>query len=183
MTANSFDKTNASPFWLVLAGIAFLIVGILAIFHPMVTALATGIVLAAAFLVAGFSSVTAALSGSGVHGRGMLLLFGVFAIVTGALLAFFPLEGSVSLVWLVGAFYAANGVMELLNGFRAKNHRGLKIVLGIVDIVIGLYVLFLLPAGALEVLALLVGIGLIFRAITMFMLASMLRKANSIPKA
>lgn len=163
--------------WLFLAAILFLIIGVVAIFHPLVTAIATGLVLALCFMVAGISALLAN-PGSGHTGhRVVAILFGILAIGVGALLVFFPVAGAVNLVWFVGAIFAAVGLTELTNAVRFKRHRGFQIAIGLLDLAVGILTLFLPPDNAMAFLAVLVGVSFILRSAALTALALVLRRS------
>lgn len=102
-------KSRAGTIFFVVS-LALVVFGLVAIFHPVVTGIATGVIVATTLVFAGLSSLWAGISGDGPLGRTSSVLFGVLALVTGVFLLFFPLEGAVSLVWLIGVSFVATGI-------------------------------------------------------------------------
>lgn len=166
--SKKFENEARRPsIWLIVAALFFAGVGIAALLHPVVTGIATGLFLAVAFIITGFGSLTAVFAPDAGSSRFIYGAFGVFSLATGVLLTIYPLDGAVSFVWVIGALWAATGTLEIIQAFRNKIGRALNLLVGIVDLVIGVAILFTVPSDALEVLALLVGFGLILRAVWM----------------
>lgn len=171
-------KSRAGTIFFVVS-LALVVFGLVAIFHPVVTGIATGVIVATTLVFAGLSSLWAGISGDGPLGRTSSVLFGVLALVTGVFLLFFPLEGAVSLVWLIGVSFVATGILDLIDAARHSKLRFVRIVIGLFNLAIGIYVLTLLQAQALQLLALLIGLGLIARAVLLALLAWSVRKIAS----
>ncbi|MEE4316375.1 MAG: DUF308 domain-containing protein [Erythrobacter sp.] len=169
--------------WLFVGAAAFAAIGLLAILNPVVTGLATGLLLGFGFLVTGVGSLVSTLSGGqGLH-RGIGILFGLLALATGAVLTFFPLSAAVSLVWLIGAFFTAIGLSELFAAVTREEGRGLHALLGVADTGLGVLVLLMMPGSALQLLAVVIGVSFILRAVVLVTLGLLLRKAAAISEA
>ena len=177
MTTTTASAPGKLSKWLLLPAILFLVIGLVAIFHPLVTAVATGLVLALCFMLAGVSALLAN-PGTGHTGHRVVgILFGVLAIGVGALFVFFPVAGAVNLVWFVGAIFAAVGLTELVNAMRFKKHRALQIAIGLLDLAVGVLTLFMPPDNAMAFLAVLVGVSFILRSAALLAFALVLRHA------
>lgn len=181
MATTSLQVPRRLSAWLILGGLVFAAIGVLAILHPLATDLTTSFVLALCFLVAGLGSFVSTFSGDDPHHRLISLSFGVMAIGMGIFLAAFPLDGAVSLAWLIGAFLAATGAVELVAALRGEANRGVNLLLGVVDVGLGVLILGQLPQGALDMLAILVGVSFLARAAALFVLAAVL--SRSFPRA
>lgn len=164
--------------WLLLPAALFLIIGLVAILHPLVTAVATGLVLALCFMLAGVSALLANPGARHVGHRVVAMLFGVSAIGVGALFVFFPVVGAVNLVWFIGAILAAVGMTELINAVRFKKHRAFQIAIGLLDLAVGILTLFIPPDNAMAFLAVLVGVSFILRSAALLAFALGLRRAR-----
>lgn len=150
--------------WILSFGIVLILVGIVAIANPFATVIATSLLFAIGLLVAGSFSLAAGITAKGASGRLAEIFFGILALVSSCLVFVSPVEGALSLVWALGALYTISGVLELVSAvLRRSAHRWGVILLGIADILIGLWVLFLLPGTALIALAFVVGISFIIR--------------------
>ena len=178
MTMEANSPRGSISIWLVVAAIAFAAMGLLAIANPLITGEAAGYIVALCFLVAGFGSLISIMSADNGGHRIVGLAFGLMAIATGVLLAVYPLDGAVSLVWLIGAFFAASGLIEIASGLRPGAHRGWHLLLGAIDLLLGVFVLFLIPERALEMLAVLIGLSFITRALALLGMGLLLRRAG-----
>lgn len=164
--------------WLLALGLFMVAVGFMATYNPFATGVATGLLLGIVLILAGSSLVAAAWSDHFLGHRLVDLAFAVILILGGTFSVFEPLAGAVSLAWLIGAGFAAVGVFEVFAGLRDIGRKWLVLLLGMADILIGLYVLLALPQTALVILAVLVGLGFILRGVTLTFLALQLRKAG-----
>ncbi|MDB4875631.1 MAG: HdeD family acid-resistance protein [Gemmatimonadetes bacterium] len=106
---------------MMLEGIAGLIAGVIVLFWPAIGALTLAFIIAGWALVTGVLEITAAVQlRKVIKGEWMLLLAGVLSIALGILVAFFPAAGVVLLVWLVGAYALADGVVMLTLATRLR---------------------------------------------------------------
>lgn len=175
MTIQTIPAIRKVSIGLALAGLLFALVGVLAILHPAVTGLATAFVLSLSFLLAGMGSIFAAFASKVGSDRIVNALFGVMAIAAGILLGIFPLDGAVSFAWLIGAFFAASGMLEIAGVITNSANRGSRALLGVADLAVGLLILVQLPQGALDMLAILVGASFLLRGAVLALLAFALR--------
>jgi uncharacterized membrane protein HdeD (DUF308 family) len=114
---------------LVFAGIVGMAAGVLTFIWPGVTALALLCVVAAWALLTGVAQIVSAIRlRRQIRGEWLLALSGVLSIAFAVLLVVYPGAGLLTLVWLVGAYEIAFGVLQLalavrLNGFRKGTQR------------------------------------------------------------
>ena len=162
--------------WAIAFAILLIIMGFLAIANPLATVLATSIVLGVSLLFSGGFSLVLGLAGKGVSGRWVEIMFGILSIIGGIMVLRSPIEGAVALVWVLGSLYAVTGMFEIAAAFRVSQNRGWLIFLGIVDVFLGFWIMFMLPGTALLTLAFIVGLGLLIRGFTLFWLSLRLRK-------
>ncbi len=97
-------------------------------------------------------------------GWGWILGYGVVSAVLGVLAFLQPFAATLAATLMVGAFLTATGVMALIAGVtaRAHQHRGYKILLGVLSIAAGLLTAFQPYSGALSI-TLLVAAWLVVR--------------------
>lgn len=151
--------------WDYLPGIAFTVIGILALVEAPLASVATGIYLGAMLSVAGAFGLVGGLAHLGRRGALLAALLGLLSFVVGAVVLFNPVAGAISLTWLIGAWFVVGGVFELAMGFNMTIGRGWLFLVGIVDLVLGALVLMMNPADAFVFLGYLVGIGLLVRGL------------------
>jgi uncharacterized membrane protein HdeD (DUF308 family) len=114
------------PAWvLVLAGIAGIAVGLIALFLPGATALALLWIVAAWALVTGVLEVAAAIRlRKAIKGEWLLALGGVLSIALGVLFILFPAAGLLTLVLWIGAYALIFGIVLFALALRIRAWRG-----------------------------------------------------------
>lgn len=162
--------------WILAYGIAVLLIGVFALANPIATGFATGILIA--FVLISFGVFAIATSFSSLKGRArwIELLLGLLALLAGLATLFLPYVGALSLVWMIGAWLLVSGVLEIASAIRFPVDRGWRFFLGVVDTLIGLWLLMAGPVTGLAFLAVLVGISLLLRGVFIIMLALALRR-------
>jgi uncharacterized membrane protein HdeD (DUF308 family) len=115
-------RRRSERWWAVLLeGVAGMIIGLLAFFWPGVTALVLLYLIAAWALITGVLEIIAAIQLRRVITREWsMILSGLASIVFGLLLVFFPGAGALGLVWLIGAYAIAFGLLLLVLAFRLR---------------------------------------------------------------
>lgn len=108
--------------WLVgLEGVAGIALGALTLLSPGVTALVLLMFVAAWALVRGVLQIVAAIQlRKEIEGEWMLVLSGLASIALAAILMFQPAAGALALLWLIGGFAIALGVLLLGLAFRLR---------------------------------------------------------------
>ena len=165
--------------WDYVPGIAFMVVGILALLEPLLASLAASVYLGAMLCVAGAFMLAGGIAGMGHRGGWLSVLLGILSVLVGLMVLYNPAVGAVSLTWVLGAWFIVGGIFELAMGFSIPTGRGWLILVGIVNIVLGVWVVMLNPAQAFAFLGLLVGISLTFRGLWSLIFTSDLHRAKS----
>jgi uncharacterized membrane protein HdeD (DUF308 family) len=159
--------------WFLALGIVLVVAGIAAIMFPLVSTIAAKIALGWIFLAAGVVMIIHAFSIQKWGGFLMELLLGVLYLVAGGWLAFFPLTGIVTLTILLAALFLAEGVLEVIMGFRVRPHEGWGwlVFSGLIAVAVGLLIAAELPSSAVWAIGLLVGVNLLSTGISFIVLA------------
>ena len=116
-------RTRGQRHWWVgiLEGLAGIVIGVVAVLVPGITALALLYLVAAWAILTGVLEIIAAIRlREQITGELWMGLAGVLSILLGLYLAIFPGAGIISLLWLVGVFAIAFGVFILLLGWRLR---------------------------------------------------------------
>lgn len=172
-------RPNTRWRWMFGYGLIVIIIGFIALLNPLVTGFVTGLFLAAMLIAYGVVALVSAVPSFRERGRWMELVLGLLALVVGILIFFAPYLGALSLVWATGFWLFISGVLQLGGAVRFKVDRVWRVALGLVDLVLGLLLLFAGPATGLAFLALMVGLSFLFRGIFLIVLALTLRRAES----
>jgi uncharacterized membrane protein HdeD (DUF308 family) len=164
--------------WDYVPGIAFLVIGVLALAEPPLASLAASVYLGAMLCVAGAFMLAGGIAGVGHRGGWLAILIGILTVAVGVLIIYNPVVGAISLTWLMGAWFIVGGIFELALGFSIPAGRGWLILVGIVNIVLGAWVVMLDPAQAFAFLGFFVGISLIFRGLWSLLFMSDVHRAQ-----
>jgi uncharacterized membrane protein HdeD (DUF308 family) len=111
--------------WAVLLeGVAGIVLGLLTFFWPNITALVLLYFIAAWALITGIFEIVAAIQFRRIiSGEWTMILGGLLSVVFGILLFVFPGAGAVSMVWLIGIYAIAFGILEIIFAFRLRSLR------------------------------------------------------------
>lgn len=162
--------------WILAYGVIVFLVGLLALFNPIATGMATGLLIGVMLVIYGIFAIIAGVSSLSRRARWIELLLGMLGIVAGAVTIFNPFAGALSLVLLIGAWLLVSGIFEIVSAFRIAHDRAWRLVLGVLDVVLGGLLLFSGPGTGLVFLAFCVGISFLFRGVFLVMLALGLRR-------
>lgn len=108
--------------WLLgLEGVAGVAIGVLTMISPDVTAIVLLMFIAAWSLVRGVLQIVAAIQlRKEIEGEWLLVLSGLASIAFAAILMFQPAAGALALLWMIGGFAIAFGVLLLVLAFRLR---------------------------------------------------------------
>jgi uncharacterized membrane protein HdeD (DUF308 family) len=113
--------SSGTDWWRVAAGVVGIAAGIIAFAMPGITAVALLLVIAVWAIVSGVIELVVAFQLRDVIRREWLLVLdGVLAILFGVVLIVSPSAGALAVVWLIGAFAIASGVILLVTAFRLR---------------------------------------------------------------
>jgi uncharacterized membrane protein HdeD (DUF308 family) len=146
-------------------GILLALLGLGAIVIPPLASLAVTIFLGWIFLVSGIAGLVLTFWARQMPGFWWSLISAVLAIGTGIILLLRPVQGTLTLTIVVGAYFLAEGVATIM--YALEHRRELSgrwswmLVAGLMDIVISFFITAGLPGSALWAIGLLVGINLL----------------------
>jgi uncharacterized membrane protein HdeD (DUF308 family) len=123
----SFRLRHTEGRWweLLLAGLAGIAIGLVTWFYPSITALALLIVIAAWAIVVGIFEIGAAIRlRKVIRGEGWMIAAGVLSVAFGLLLMLSPGAGALAMIFWIGAFAIANGVVNIALAFRIRSFHG-----------------------------------------------------------
>jgi uncharacterized membrane protein HdeD (DUF308 family) len=107
---------------MLLQGLIGIAAGVVALLWPGIGALALTLLVAAWALTTGVLEVVMAIKLRKVmHGEWLLILGGVLSIILAVLVALYPGTGALLLVWWIGAFALAYGVVVLWLAIRIRH--------------------------------------------------------------
>ncbi|WP_315703801.1 MULTISPECIES: HdeD family acid-resistance protein [unclassified Bradyrhizobium] len=164
-----------------IEGILLVILGLAAIIVPPLASLAVTIFLGWMFLISGVAGLALTFWARAMPGFWWSLISAVLGIVAGIVLLAEPVEGTLTLTIVIGAYFLAEGVATIMYALEHRREMsarwGWLLASGLVDIVIAGIIITGLPGSALWAIGLLVGINLLFGGISMIAMALAARSA------
>jgi uncharacterized membrane protein HdeD (DUF308 family) len=117
-------KDAGKPMWqIVLIGVLGVAAGIFTFVLPGITAIALLILIAVWAIANGVFEIAAAIRlRKEIANEWLMILSGVLSIVFGALMLANPGVGALAVLWLIGAFAIAYGVVLVILAFKLRKH-------------------------------------------------------------
>ncbi len=149
--------------WFIFAGIALIVLGVVAVMFPLVTAIAAKTFLGWVILIGGVVEIFHAFSTKRWSAFFYDLLMGILYVIVGIWLAFFPLTGIFTLTLILAFTFILQGVLQAMMAFHMKPHEGWfwMLIAGLIAVVAGVMIIAGLPSTATWAIGLMVGISMI----------------------
>lgn len=164
-----------------IEGIVLVVLGILAVAVPQVATIAVTIFLGWLFLISGVVGLATTFMARGMPGFWWALISAVVAIAAGILLVGSPLQGALSLTFVLIAFFLIQGIATVM---YAIDHRrelsgrwGFMLFSGLITLALAVMIISGLPGTAEWALGLLVGIDLVFGGFALIAMATAAKRA------
>jgi uncharacterized membrane protein HdeD (DUF308 family) len=176
LTQAGLEPATKNWGWVLASGIAFVVLGFVALAFSVLTTLASVFVLGWILAFAGIFEAAHALKPPRWSGFIVDLLAAILYVVVGVLMIVRPGAGALSLTLLLGAFFLVGGVFRIVSaGIVRPPNWGWLVVSGLVTLVLGLLILSEWPASGLWVIGMFLGIDLLFTGTWLTRLALGLR--------
>jgi uncharacterized membrane protein HdeD (DUF308 family) len=161
-------------------GILLVILGLAAMIVPPLASLAVTIFLGWMFLVSGIAGLALTIWARALPGFWWSLVSALLAIGAGVILLVRPVQGTLTLTIVVGAYFLAEGVATIMYALEHRRELSERwswlLIAGVVDLVIAGIIVTGLPGSALWAIGLLVGINLVFGGASLIGMALAARK-------
>lgn len=147
-----------------LHGLASVVFGVMILAWPGISVYALTIVFGVYTLATGIVEFSTAFTTQGKEERAWLILRGILGITVGVLVFAWPGISALTLLYVIGAYAVAFGVMFVVASFRLPldgRDTASMILTGIVAIVFGIVIFAAPGAGALAVLGLIAAFALV----------------------
>jgi uncharacterized membrane protein HdeD (DUF308 family) len=158
-----------------IEGILLVILGLAAMIVPPLASLAVTIFLGWMFLISGIAGLVLTFWARKMPGFWWSLISAVLAIAAGIILLAQPVQGTLTLTVVVGAYFLAEGVATIMYALEHRRELSERwawlLVAGIMDLLIAAVIIAGLPGSALWAVGLLVGINLLFGGATLIGMA------------
>ncbi|MFE5474409.1 MULTISPECIES: HdeD family acid-resistance protein [unclassified Nocardia] len=103
-----------------ISGVLSLIIGVFCFRDDLTSIVLLGLFIGISWLFRGVAVLFAAISESGVPGRGWQIFYGIISALAGVVLIVWPISSLTTLVWVVGIFLIVIGVMEVITAFGIR---------------------------------------------------------------
>jgi uncharacterized membrane protein HdeD (DUF308 family) len=167
-----------------IEGILFVVLGLAAMIVPAFASLAITILLGWMFLISGVAGLALTFWQRQMPGFWWSLFSALLAIGAGIVLLARPVQGTLTLTIVVGAYFLAEGVVTIMYALEHRRELserwGWLLASGIVDLILAGFIIAGLPGSALWAIGLLVGVNMVFGGASLIGMALAARKANSL---
>jgi uncharacterized membrane protein HdeD (DUF308 family) len=164
-----------------IEGILLVVLGLAAIILPPLASLAVTIFLGWMFLISGVAGLVLTFWARQMPGFWWSLISAVLAIGAGIILLAKPVQGTLTLTIVVGAYFLAEGVATIMYALEHRRELSERwswlLFAGILDILIAGMIITGLPGSAEWAIGLLVGINLLFGGATLIGVALAARRS------
>jgi len=166
---------------ILIEGILLVILGLAAMIVPPLASLAVTIFLGWMFLISGAAGLALTFWARQMPGFWWSLISAVLGIGAGVILLAQPVEGTLTLTIVVGAYFLAEGVTTIMYALEHRRELSERwswlLVSGLMDILISFLIISGLPGSAEWAIGLLVGINLVLGGASLVGMALAARKA------
>lgn len=175
-TINALRETRSRLLWI---GIAFILIGLLAIVFPTVSTIAVELYIGWVLILSG---VAMAMLSFFIHGTGPffgMLLWSLMNIVAGAFLVFNPVGGALALTILVAVLFVVQAASEFYLAFAIRGQTGWLWVLAsaVLSLLAAILIAAGLPGTSTVVLGLLAGVNFLSTGVSLVILRRRLKDA------
>jgi uncharacterized membrane protein HdeD (DUF308 family) len=177
-SALELQSLRGSWGWLLVLGIALIVLGLLA-FGSEFTALAVTLTFAVLLLISGAAEIAAAIFGRRWRGFFPHMLFGILYMILGLLMIEHPGFAADALALMLAAAFLAGGLLRIVVALTQRfSNWGWVLVNGLVTFVLGLMIWRRWPNDSEWIIGLFVGIELVVTGWSWVVLALAARSAS-----
>ena len=116
-----FDTAEAHRVWLGIAGLLFVVIGVILIRHLHLTRSIIGLVIGLTWIVQGLTALIGGISGGVREGRAWWIIFGVVSLIAGIVVVSAPASSLDVLATLLGIWFVIMGIFEIIGGFLIRH--------------------------------------------------------------
>src|SRR5215469_467065 len=116
-----FDPQEAHRVWLGIAGLLFIVIGVILIRHLHLTRAIIGLIIGITWIVQGLAALIGGISGGVREGRAWWIIFGVASIIAGIAVTAAPTSSLNVLATLLGIWFIVMGVFEIIGGLLLRH--------------------------------------------------------------
>ena len=115
-----FDRDERHRIWAGIAGLLFIVIGVVLIRHLHLTVALIGLVIGITWVVQGLTALIGGLSGGVQEGKAWWIAFGVISVIAGIVVVSAPVTSVNALAVLLGIWFIIMGIFEIVAGFLVR---------------------------------------------------------------
>ena len=115
-----FDHDEQHRIWVGIAGLLFIVIGVVLIRHLHLTVALIGLVIGITWVVQGLTALIGGLAGGAREGRAWWIAFGVISVIAGIVVVSAPVTSVNVLAVLLGIWFIVMGIFEIIAGFMLR---------------------------------------------------------------
>jgi len=116
-----FDPNEPHRVWLGVAGLLFIVIGVVLIRHLHLTRSIIGLIIGITWIVQGLVALIGGISGGVREGRAWWIAFGVVSLIAGIVVVATPASSLNVLAVLLGIWFVIMGIFEITGGFLLRH--------------------------------------------------------------
>jgi len=116
-----FDPQEAHRVWLGIAGLLFIVIGVILIRHLHLTRAIIGLIIGITWIVQGLAALIGGISGGVREGRAWWIIFGAASLIAGIAVTVTPASSLNVLATLLGIWFIVMGVFEIIGGLLLRH--------------------------------------------------------------
>ena len=116
-----FDPREPHRIWLGIAGLLFIVIGVVLIRHLHLTRSLIGLIIGITWIVQGLAALIGGIGGGAREGRAWWIVFGVVSLIAGIVVAATPASSLTVLAVLLGIWFIIMGIFEIIGGFILRH--------------------------------------------------------------
>ena len=116
-----FDTREPHRVWLGIAGLLFIVIGVILIRHLHLTRSIIGLIIGITWIVQGLAALIGGISGGVREGRAWWIVFGAASLIAGIAVAAAPASSLNVLATLLGIWVMVMGVFEIIGGLLLRH--------------------------------------------------------------
>ena len=116
-----FDPEESHRVWLGIAGLLFIVIGVVLIRHLHLTLAIIGLVIGITWIVQGLAALIGGISGGAREGRAWWIIFGAVSVIAGIVVVSTPTSSLNVLAVLLGIWFIIMGIFEIIGGFILRH--------------------------------------------------------------
>jgi uncharacterized membrane protein HdeD (DUF308 family) len=116
-----FDSEETHRVWLGIAGLMFVVVGVVLIRHLDLSRALIGLVIGITWIVQGLTALIGGIAGDAREGRPWWIAFGVVSVIAGIVVASTPASSLNVLAVLLGIWFVIMGIFEIIGALMLRH--------------------------------------------------------------